>query len=189
MTFETSVTRAVPVGPSIDGDPAPGFVVGELACRPDDRRNRRGRKAPSSARRCVTEPVPVAGAARTCDRSGDDRPDRPGAADQDAAPHRVGEVQFAGPGERTVRRPSRSPPERRRDAFRRRRFPRSSTWASRQPRVAGAARCRRCSCVRRLVGLGAGDTRSPSMPTRPDQAGVTRYRSGNVQVRISSAKN
>jgi len=62
MTFETSATRTVPVLPSVDGRPAPGFIVGTLTAEPATVEVVGPESAVKRATEVLTEPVLVAGA-------------------------------------------------------------------------------------------------------------------------------
>ena len=62
MVFEPSVTRTVPVVPSVDGRPAPGFVVGTLKTDPATVEIAGPESAVKRATEALTEPVLIAGA-------------------------------------------------------------------------------------------------------------------------------
>jgi YbbR-like protein len=62
MVFEPSVTRTVPVVPSVDGRPAPGFVVGTLRTDPATVEIAGPESAVKRATEALTEPVLIAGA-------------------------------------------------------------------------------------------------------------------------------
>jgi YbbR domain-containing protein len=62
MVFEPSVTRTVPVVPSVDGRPAPGFVVGTLKADPANVEIVGPESAVRRATEALTEPVLIAGA-------------------------------------------------------------------------------------------------------------------------------
>jgi hypothetical protein len=62
MMFEKSISRRVPVRPSVDGDPAPGFVVGSMEADPPIVEVVGPESAVKRATEAVTEPVPVTGA-------------------------------------------------------------------------------------------------------------------------------
>jgi len=62
MVFEASVTRTVPVVPSVDGRPAPGFVVGTLKADPATVDIVGPESAVKRATEALTEPVLIAGA-------------------------------------------------------------------------------------------------------------------------------
>src|SRR5262249_52050308 len=62
MVFEMSVTRMVPVVPSVDGRPAPGFVVGTLKADPANVEIVGPESAVRRATDALTDPVLTAGA-------------------------------------------------------------------------------------------------------------------------------
>jgi len=61
MTFENSLTRTVPVLPSVDGRPAPGYVVGTLTADPPSVDVVGPESAVKRATEVLTEPVLIAG--------------------------------------------------------------------------------------------------------------------------------
>jgi YbbR domain-containing protein len=62
VTLEPSVSKVVPIVPGVNGDPAPGFVVGTLATEPSTVELVGPASALDRVREAVTEPVLVAGA-------------------------------------------------------------------------------------------------------------------------------
>jgi YbbR domain-containing protein len=62
MVFERTATKEVPVVPSIEGAPAPGFVVGKKTSDPQTVEVTGPESAVQSATEATTEPVSVAGA-------------------------------------------------------------------------------------------------------------------------------
>jgi YbbR domain-containing protein len=62
LAFETSVTRDVPIVPSVDGRPAPGYAVGAMTAEPKTVEVIGPETAVQRATEVLTEPVPVAGA-------------------------------------------------------------------------------------------------------------------------------
>ena len=62
MTFETSASRQIPVVPSVDGRPAPGYVVGPMAADPPSVEVIGPESAVKRATEVLAEPVSVAGA-------------------------------------------------------------------------------------------------------------------------------
>src|SRR5512142_2106106 len=62
MVFEESATRTVPVVPSVDGRPAPGYVVGSLTADPASVEVVGPESAVKRATEVLTEPVLIAGA-------------------------------------------------------------------------------------------------------------------------------
>jgi YbbR domain-containing protein len=65
MTFEESASRLVPVKPSIEGSPAPGFLIGRIISDPDKVEVAGPASAVQSAAEATTEPVSVSGARET----------------------------------------------------------------------------------------------------------------------------
>lgn len=64
LLFENSASRQVPVAPSIEGDPAPGFVVGTVTVDPKTVEVVGPEGAVGRAVEALTEPISVAGADR-----------------------------------------------------------------------------------------------------------------------------
>ena len=62
LVFEPSLTRTVPVAPSVDGRPAPGFVVATLKANPAQVDIAGPEAAVRRATEALTEPVLIAGA-------------------------------------------------------------------------------------------------------------------------------
>lgn len=62
LNFETAVTKTVPVVPAIDGDPAPGFVVGRIAASPALIEVVGPESVMKQLTEATTEPVNLAGA-------------------------------------------------------------------------------------------------------------------------------
>ncbi len=62
MAFEASATRMVPVLPSVDGRPAPGYIVGKLTADPPSVEVVGPESAVKRATEVLTEPVLIAGA-------------------------------------------------------------------------------------------------------------------------------
>ena len=62
MAFEPSASREVPIGPAVDGRPAPGYVVGPLSAEPRVVDVIGPESAVKRATEVLTEPVSVAGA-------------------------------------------------------------------------------------------------------------------------------
>jgi YbbR domain-containing protein len=62
MAFEPSATREVPVMPTVDGRPAPGYVVGAMTAEPKAVEVIGPESAVRRATEVLTEPVPVTGA-------------------------------------------------------------------------------------------------------------------------------
>jgi YbbR domain-containing protein len=62
LVFETSMTRRLPVVPAVEGDPAPGFVVGAVTPDPPTVDVVGPESAVKQATEALTDPVSVAGA-------------------------------------------------------------------------------------------------------------------------------
>ena len=62
LGFENSATRIVPIVPSLDGDPAPGYVVGQLLAEPKTAEVVGPESAIERLREAMTEPVSIEGA-------------------------------------------------------------------------------------------------------------------------------
>jgi YbbR domain-containing protein len=62
MVFENSATRQVPIVPSVEGNPAPGFVVGKITSDPGRVEVAGPESAVKRVAEAMTEPVSVAGA-------------------------------------------------------------------------------------------------------------------------------
>jgi YbbR domain-containing protein len=65
LVFENAATRTVKVLPSIDGSPAPGFVVGQISTDPESVEVVGPASSVQTAGEALTEPVSVAGARET----------------------------------------------------------------------------------------------------------------------------
>lgn len=62
LEFEASASRKVPVAPSIEGDPAPGFIVGPATTEPSEVEVVGPQSAVDAAKEAVTEAVSVSAA-------------------------------------------------------------------------------------------------------------------------------
>lgn len=62
LTFEASLSKQVPVVPAVEGDPAPGYVVGKILVDPPVVEVVGPRSAITKVTEALTEPVSVAGA-------------------------------------------------------------------------------------------------------------------------------
>lgn len=65
IRFERSVLKEVPIVPTVEGDPAPGFVVGTVTADPPTVEVIGPATALAGLTEAITEPVPVAGASNT----------------------------------------------------------------------------------------------------------------------------
>jgi YbbR domain-containing protein len=62
LEFENTATRRVPIAPAVDGEPAPGFIVGEITVEPSEVEVSGPESAVAAATEALSEPVSVAGA-------------------------------------------------------------------------------------------------------------------------------
>jgi YbbR domain-containing protein len=69
LEFENSSSRRVPIVPSVEGDPAPGFVVGPIATDPAEAEITGPETAVAATTEALTEAVSVAGARDTVTQS------------------------------------------------------------------------------------------------------------------------
>lgn len=65
LVFEPQITKQVPVAPSLEGDPAPGFVVGQVLAAPASVEVVGPESAVARVTEAVTEAISVAGARAT----------------------------------------------------------------------------------------------------------------------------
>jgi YbbR domain-containing protein len=188
MEFEPSAMRRLPVVPSVDGHPAPGFVVGPMAAEPATVEVIGPESAVKRATEAVTEPVSVANARAAVRQSV-----TLGALDSSlrfkSARSAVVTVQILpAPLERTLRnRPVHL-----------RNLPPNLTARAEPTAVEVTLRGSREALARvdgddviafvDLSGLGAGDYRLSVKAEATREAGVTNIEPATVQVRISSGK-
>jgi YbbR domain-containing protein len=69
LEFENSSSRRVPIVPSVEGDPAPGFIVGPIATDPSEAEITGPETAVAATTEALTEAVSVAGARDTVTQS------------------------------------------------------------------------------------------------------------------------
>jgi YbbR domain-containing protein len=69
MRFEPSAVKAIPIVPGVEGEPAPGFVVGTVVADPPTVEVLGPASALSGLTEAITEPVSVAGASKTVTES------------------------------------------------------------------------------------------------------------------------
>lgn len=62
LEFENTTTRKVRIAPAVEGDPAPGFIVGEIVAEPEEVEVTGPESAIAAATEALSEPVSVAGA-------------------------------------------------------------------------------------------------------------------------------
>jgi YbbR domain-containing protein len=189
LSFETSVTREVPVVASIEGSPAPGYVVGKVTLSPDRVEIVGPESAVKRAREALTETVSIADLR---DQKQEDV--TIGLIDPALRLKAQRTVTVAveilpGPIERIMRN---------RPVHLRNLGPHLSAQA--MPVVVNVGiRGSREALARAeadvvtayidVVGLGAGDYMLAVHADASDQAGVTQIDPSTVQVRITSAKN
>ena len=85
LVFENSATRQVPVVPAVEGEPAPGYVVGKMTVEPQTVEVIGPESAVERVTEALTEPVSVAGARAGGHRDGHRRLARSVASAEDAA--------------------------------------------------------------------------------------------------------
>ncbi len=189
LSFEKSLSKQVPVIPAVEGDPAPGYVVGKVTIDPTTVEVVGPQSSIARVTEAVTEPVPVSGANAVVN---DDvtvgfidpllRLKTPRLA-------RVNVEVLPGPVERTVRdRPvhlrnmgagllGRSTPNVVEVVVR---GSREAVTRTEPDDVAAYVD---------LAGLGAGDYMLAVRVDGPSRAGVARVIPATVQVKISSGRN
>jgi YbbR domain-containing protein len=69
MVFENSATRSVPIEPDVEGEPAPGYMVGKTTVDPETVEVVGPESAVTRAPNALTEPVSVEGARETVSES------------------------------------------------------------------------------------------------------------------------
>jgi YbbR domain-containing protein len=187
FVFELSATKRLPVVPAIEGDPAPGYVVGKMIADPATVEVTGPESAVKQATEALTEPVSIAGA--TADVAETVTVGTLDPALRVKAPRTATiRVQVtAGARERTVR----NRPVRLRD------LPPNLTAQAIPPDVevviygsregVAAVDPEQVVPFVDLKGLGAGEY-SLSVHVDPFQAGVARVEPATVQVRLSSVR-
>ena len=170
----------MPIVPTVEGDPADGFVVGTVTAQPSDGRGARADQRLARLTQAMTEPVTVTGGIGAADGDRKHRRRRFRGAPATPQTTRVGVVVGPAPVEWSVA-PSRS------------------------RHVTARARCK---CCRRNYGLGARSTRSddddggmfdatvdveglkpgqfqlPVIIVAPARVGVVRLEPAEVKVRV-----
>jgi YbbR domain-containing protein len=188
LSFETSVTREVPVVASVEGTPAPGFVVGKVSVSPPRVEIVGPESAVKRAREALTETVSIA------DLREPQREDvtigliDPALRLKTQRTVTVAVEIMPGPVERTVRN---------RPVHLRNLGTHLSAQAMPVVVDVGLRGGESLSHVDSdavtayidAAGLGAGDYTLAVHADAPDQAGVTHIEPAAVQVRITSAKN
>lgn len=189
LAFEASQSKIVPVVPAVEGDPAPGFVVGKVSVEPPTVEVIGPQSAIERVNEALTEAVNVAGAsAAVADgvtvgfQDGSLRLKTPRQA-------RVTVEVMPGPVERTVReRPVHI--EHLRENLIARPVPNAVDVILRGSRE-GVNRVDTDEVVASvdLAGLGPGTYTLPVRVENPARAGVARILPATIQVQISSGKN
>lgn len=189
LAFEASQSKIVPVVPAVEGDPAPGFVVGQVSVEPPTVEVIGPQSAIERVTEALTEAVNVAGAsAAVADgvtvgfQDGSLRLKTPRQA-------RVTVEVIPGPVERTVRdRPVHI--EHLRENLIARPVPNAVDVILRGSRE-GVNRVDTDEVVARvdLAGLGPGTYTLPVHVETPARAGVARILPATIQVQITSGKN
>jgi YbbR domain-containing protein len=189
LVFERSVSKPVPVVPEIEGNPAPGYVLGGTTVDPKTVDVVGPESAVERVTEAITEPVSVAGAKQDVteavtigfqDSSLRMKTPRPAAVRVQVMP---------GPVERPLR--ERAVHLRNLSAgLRAQAMPNAVHVVLRGSRQGvGRVDAEMVSAFVDLAGLGAGDYSLAVKVDSPPDAGVARIEPATVQVRISSAKN
>lgn len=189
LGFEASEGKIVPVVPAVEGDPAPGFVVGKVSVEPPTVEVIGPSSAIERVTEALTEPVNVAGASGPV-------ADGVTVGFQDAALRlkaprqaRVTVEVLPGPVERTVReRPVHI--EHLRENLIARPVPNAVDVILRGSRD-GVNRVSGDEVVAKvdLTGLGPGTYTLPVRVENPARAGVARILPATIQVQITSGKD
>ena len=189
MVFENAATREVPVVPSVDGDPLPGYVVSKVTAEPEKVMITGPESAVKQAVEALTEPVSVAGARQTVEEDV-----TVGLLDSSlrlvTPRHATVRVEILpGPRERTLDgRPVQL------------RNLRADQTAQAVPAVVDVVLRGTSDALRRLApesviayvdlaGLGVGDYSLPVQVDAAERAGVSRVSPNAVQVKITSGRN
>jgi YbbR domain-containing protein len=189
LVFEPQVTKQVPLAPSLEGDPAPGFVVGQVLAAPSSVEVVGPQSAVARVTEAVTEAISVAGARATVT-------DTVTVGFVDAAVRlktpRLAQISveiIPGPVERTVReRPVHLMNVGANLVVRA--VPSAVDVVLRGSRD-GVNRVDSASVTASvdLAGLGAGSYTLPVRVENPPRAGVARILPATVQVSITSGKD
>lgn len=189
LAFETSLTRSVPVVPAVEGDPSPGFVVGQVVVDPPTVEVVGPKSSVERVTEALTEPVSVGGASA-------------GVADsvtvgfQDASLRlktprqaRVTVEIIPGPVERTLReRPVHL--EHLRENLIARPVPNAVDVVLRGSREGvNRVQSEEVTATVDVAGLGPGTYTLPVHVENPARAGVARILPATIQVQITSGKD
>jgi YbbR domain-containing protein len=186
MAFEASMSKQVPVVPAVEGDPAPGYVVGKVTVDPPVVEVVGAQSAITRATEAVTEPVSVAGARETVNDAVTIGVVDGGLRLKTSRPARVSVEVMPGPVERTLRgRPVQL--RNLRSGLLARATPNSIDVVLRGSREAvNQVDDDAVVASIDLAGLGVGDYTLGVHVDDPDRAGVARIIPATVQVRITS---
>ncbi len=189
IEFESTATRRVPLVPEIEGEPAPGFIVGQVTADPAEVEIIGPATAVAAATEALTEPVSVAGAHEAITQEVTVGVLNPALRVKNP---RVASVQVQispGPRERTFRE----------QPLHLRSLTTNLTAQAVPPAVAVLLRGSREGVGKispsdvlafvDLAGLGPGDYTLPVQVETPAAAGVVRIDPANVQVSITHAKH
>lgn len=181
VTLETSSSKRVPIVPSVDGDPAAGFIVGALSADPSTVELVGPASALQSVNEAVTEPVSVAGASAAVVEVVTVGP--PNAAVRLAAPTRtrvsVGivpapvEWAVAGLPVKVIGDARVGPLD-----------PATVTVQLRGPREAVTSSLKNFEATVNVTGLGPGDLLVPVRVVAPERVGVVKVEPPEVRVRV-----
>jgi hypothetical protein len=189
LGFEMTASKQVPVVPAVDGDPAPGFVVGSITADPSKVEVVGPQSSVARVTEALTEPISVAGA-----RSAVLDAVTVGFLDSAVRLKSPGRAQvrievIPGPVERTIRQRPVHLQNLGRNLVARAtptavdvvvRGSRDGVNAADPDQVAASVD---------LAGLGAGDYALPVRVVSPQRAGVARILPATIQVNISSGKD
>jgi YbbR domain-containing protein len=189
LEFENSSSRRVPIVPSVEGDPAPGFVVGPIVTDPSEAEITGPETAVAATTEALTEAVSVAGARDTVTQSVTVGVLNPALRVRNP---RVAQVQVQivpGPRERVLRD---QPVHLRgiRAALAARAVPATVDVVLRGSREnVSNVNVGDVTAFVDLNGLGVGDYTLPVRVEMPPAAGAVRIEPATVQVRINSGKD
>lgn len=189
LAFEASQAKIVPVVPAVEGDPAPGFVVGKVSVEPPTIEVIGPQSAIDRVTEALTEPVNVGGASAAVADGVTVGFQDPALRMKTPRQARVTVDVIPGPVERTLRdRPVHI--EHLREGLIARPVPHAVDIVLRGSRD-GVNRVDSDEVVARvdLAGLGPGTYTLPLHVENPARAGVARILPATLQVQISSGKN
>ncbi len=186
LTFDRSATKQVPVVPAVEGDPAPGFVVGETTVDPDTVEVVGAASAVARVTEALTEPVSVSGARAVVNDAVTIGFLDPALRLKTPRQARVSVDVRPGPVERTLRA---RPVQLRNlgNGLVARATPNAVEVVLRGSREAvNRVDAENVAAFVELNGLGVGDYILAARVDDPDRAGVARILPATVQVKITS---